>query len=513
MGRERKELAECLAAEGADQCGFCAPGLEVAVLALDRTNPDAADYEMRSFLANNLCRCTGYTSQMRAIRRFLGRDRAAGEETSQGSAEAEALLAGRRVYTDNLAPDDAYIVRLVRSSVPHGRVLSVDTEKALAIPGVVAIYASKDVPHHRFTLAGQSYLEMSPYDTCILDDTVRYIGDEVAIVVAENEAAADLAVHAMKVKYEKLPYVLDVRESLDNPCIIHDEDDWTFGGDKTGDPKCDLVATGGHVYGDVDAGFEAADVVLEHTYHTHAAEQSMMETFRCYATTDAFGRITIVSSMQVPFHIRRQVATALGIPQSCVRVVKPRVGGGFGAKQSGSCEVYAAFAAIQTGHPCKFILTRQDMLSATNSRHEMYLTVKIAAKRDGTLTAIALHVLSNAGAYGYHGSTTVTLGAGKTLPIYNQVPSRFAYNVCYADTMPPGAFRGYGATQGCFAVESAVNKMTDALGMDPSEIRLKNLVTAGQNLHQLNEEPHRSCRTEECLKRARDGRLEGQTLE
>ena len=474
MGRERKELAERLAAEGADQCGFCAPVLEMAVLALDRTNPEATDHEMRSFLANNLCRCTGYTSQMRAVRRFLGRDRTAGAEISQGSAEAEAaveqvrkaaaeietpdrgktlssavvkkdaeaLLAGRRVYTDNLAPDDANIVRLV-----------------------------------------------------------RYIGDEVAIVVAENEVAADLAVHAVKVKYEKLPYVLDVRESLDNPCIIHDEDDWTFGGDKTGDPKRDLVATGGHVYGDVDAGFEAADVVLEHTYHTHAAEQSMMETFRCYATTNAFGRITIVSSMQVPFHIRRQVATALGIPQSRVRVVKPRVGG-FGAKQSGSCEVYAAFAAIQTGHPCKFILTRQEMLSATNSRHEMYLTVKIAAKRDGTLTAIDLHVLSNAGAYGYHGSTTVTLGAGKTLPIYNQVPSRFAYNVCYTDTMPPGAFRGYGATQGCFAVESAVNEMTDALGMDPSEIRLKNLVTAGQNLHQLNEEPHRSCRAEERLKRA-----------
>lgn len=142
------------------------------------------------------------------------------------------------------------------------------------------------------------------------------------------------------------------------------------------------------------------------------------------------------------------------------------------------------------------------MLSATNSRHEMYLTVKIAAKGDGTLTAIDLHVLSNAGAHGYHGSTIVTFGAGKTLPIYNQVPSRFAYNVCYTDTMPPGAFRGYGATQGCFAVESAVNKMTDALGMHPSEIRLKNLVTAGQNLHQLNEEPHRSCRAEECLKRA-----------
>ena len=534
MGRERKELAECLAAEGADQCGFCAPGLEMAVLALDRTNPDATDHEMRSFLANNLCRCTGYTSQMRAIRRFLGRDRAAGAEISQGSAEAEAaveqvrkaaaeietpdrgktlssavvkkdaeaLLAGRPVYTDDLAPDDAYIVRLVRSSVPHGRVLSVDTEKALAIPGVVAIYTSKDVPHHRFTLAGQSYLEMSPYDTCILDDTVRYIGDEVAIVVAENEVAAELAMHAVKVKYEKLPYVLDVRESLDNPCIIHDEDDWAFGGDKTGDPKRNLVATGGHEYGDVDAGFEAADVVLAHTYHTQAAEQSMMETFRCYATTDAFGRITIVSSTQVPFHIRRQVATALGIPQSRVRVVKPRVGGGFGAKQSGSCEVYAAFAAIQTGHPCKCILTRQETLSATNSRHEMYLTVKIGAKRDGTLTAIDLHVLSNAGAYGYHGSTTVTLAAGKTLPIYNQVPSRFAYNVCYTDTMPGGAFRGYGATQGCFAVESAVNEMADTLGMDPAEIRLKNLVTAGQNLHQLNEEPLRSCRAVECLKRA-----------
>lgn len=533
MGKERAELALCLAEEGADQCGFCAPGLEMAVLSLDRTNPGASDHEMRSFLANNLCRCTGYAAQMRAIRRFLRRNRAAGAELKGGSEEAAAavaqvrkaaseietpdrgknlssavvkkdaaaLLEGRPVYTDDLAPEDAYIVRLVRSNIPHGRVISIDTEAALAIPGVVAVYTAKDVPHHRFTLAGQSYLEMSPYDTCILDDTVRYVGDEVAIVVAENEVAADEAVHAVKVKYEKLPFVLDVRESLDNPVVIHDEDDWTFGGDKTGDPKRNLVATGGHVYGDVDAGFAAADVVLEHTYHTQAAEQSMMETFRCYAETDAFGRITIVSSTQVPFHIRRQVATALGIPQSRIRVVKPRVGGGFGAKQSGSCEVYAAFAALKCGHPCKCIYTRQETLSASNSRHEMYLTVKIGAKHDGTLTAIDLHVLSNAGAYGYHGSTTVTLAAGKTLPLYNEVPSRFTFDVCYTDTMPGGAFRGYGATQGCFAVESAVNEMADRLGMNPAEIRFKNLVTSGQSLHQLNEEPLRSCRADECLKR------------
>jgi CO/xanthine dehydrogenase Mo-binding subunit/aerobic-type carbon monoxide dehydrogenase small subunit (CoxS/CutS family) len=527
-GHERELFARCMAEEGAEQCGFCSPGLEMDVLALDRENPDATDDEIRRALSGNLCRCSGYAGQMRAIRRFLARHKdpdgnlpersyaaeqqvraaaAAVKDVNRGTdiskpavkKDAQALLAGKPAYVDDLAPADCLIVRMVRSSQAHARVSAIDKTKALAIPGVVAVWGPDDVPHHRFTLAGQSYLECSPYDTVILDSTVRYVGDEVAIVVAETEAAAAAAVKAVKVTYEKLPVLLDMREALDNEVVIHDEDDWAYGADATGDPKRNLVCTGGHEHGDLDAAFAEADVVIEREYHTQAAEQAMMETMRCYAEVDAFGRLTIVSSTQVPFHIRRQVATALGIPKSQVRIVKPRVGGAFGAKQTGCNEVFAALAALRTGRPCKSIYTRQETMTCTNSRHEMRLRVKMGAKRDGTITAIDLYALSNAGAYGYHATTTIGLVGAKSLPVYNRAASRFSYDVVYTNTMPGGAYRGYGATQGCFAIESTVNEMADTLGMDPCEFRLKNVVKQGETLWQLDEDPLRSCRLDECL--------------
>lgn len=520
----RRLLAQCLAEEGAEQCGFCAPGLEMAVLALDAAHPGADDAAIRHYLSNNLCRCSGYASQQRAIRRFLARHRNGGElppravpddPTTQGGErhaqiarpvakkDAEALLAGRPVYTADLAPEGALVVKLVRSRHANALVTDIDKSRALALPGVVAVWGPDDVPHHRFTLAGQSFPEPSPADTVLLDRHVRYVGDEVAIVVAEDEATAAAAVKLVKVTYEQLPAVLDVTEALDADVIVHDEDDWAPGGDRSGDPRRNLVAAGERVHGDLDAAFAGSDVVIEHTYRTQATQQAMMETFRSFAYTDAFGRLTVVSSTQVPFHIRRQVANALGIPKRQVRVIKPRVGGGFGAKQSGCNEAFAALAALRTGRPCACTYTREETMCCSNTRHEMVLTVRVGARRDGTLTAIDLHALSNAGAYGYHGTTTVTLAGGKALPIYNHVEaSRFGYEVVYTNTTPGGAYRGYGATQGCFAVESAVNEMADELGMDPCELRLKNLVGPGETLWQLNDEPLHSCRADDCLRRA-----------
>ena len=520
----RELLARCLAEEGAEQCGFCAPGLEMAVLALDARRPGATDEEVRRLLAGNLCRCSGYASQMRAVRRFLARHDNGGELpervvpedlTSQdgeprsqisrpvAKKDSGALLAGAPVFTEDLAPEGALVVRLVRSRHANAYVTGIDVSEALAMPGVVAVFGPDDVPHNRFTLAGQSFPEPSPYDTVLLDRHVRYVGDEVAMVVAEDERTAAAAVRAVKVSYEPLPAVLDLEGALDCETVVHDEDDWTPGGDKSGDPSRNLVAHGQRVHGDLDAAFADADVVIERTYRTQATEQAMMETFRSFAYTDAFGRVTVVSSTQVPFHVRRQVATALGIPKSQVRVIKPRVGGGFGAKQSGCNEAFAAFAAMRTGRPCLCRYTREETMCCTNTRHEMLLKVRVGAKRDGTLTAIDLYALSNAGAYGYHGTTTVTLVGGKALPIYNHVAaSRFSYDVVYTNTTPGGAYRGYGATQGCFAVESAVNEMADELGMDPCELRLKNLVGPGETLWQLNDEPLHSCRLDECLERA-----------
>ena len=534
VGAAREEFARCMAEEGAEQCGFCSPGLEMDVLALDRKHPDADDETIRRFLSGNLCRCSGYVSQMRAIRRFLGRHKnpdgkisprsetalqaeaqvkAAGKGVTaedRGSTlsspvvkkDAESLLAGRPVYTDDLAPADALVVKLVRSGQAHALVTKVGTSRAEKVPGVVAVYTAADVPANRFTLAGQSYLECSPYDTKILEDHVRYVGDEVAMVVAETEEAAAAAVKLVKVTYEKLPAVLDLDTALDNETLVHDEDDWSYGADRTGDPKRNLVAHDVHEFGDVDAAIAEADVVIEQDYHTQAAEQAMMETMRSYAYVDAFGRLTVVASTQVPFHIRRQVANALGIPKSEVRVIKPRVGGGFGAKQTGCNEVFSAFAAWKTGRPCKCVYSRVETMSCSNSRHEMKMHVRLGAKKDGTITAIDLHALSNAGAYGYHATTTIGLVGAKTLPLYNRAASRFSYDVVYTNIMPGGAYRGYGATQGCFAVESAVNELADKLGMDPCELRLKNLVKTGETLWQLGQEPLRSCRVDDCLKRA-----------
>ncbi|WP_072369961.1 molybdopterin-dependent oxidoreductase [Thermophilibacter mediterraneus] len=520
----RELLARCLAEEGAEQCGFCAPGTEMAVLALDAANPGATDEEVRRYLSGNLCRCSGYASQMRAVRRFLARHDNGGElppravpddsVTESGERHAQiarpvakkdsdALLAGRPVYTADLAPEGALVVKLVRSRHAHALVTDIDLEAARALPGVVAVFGPDDVPHRRFTLAGQSFLEPSPYDTVLLDRHVRYVGDEVAMVVAEDEASASAAVRAVKVTYEQLPAIVSVEDALDNPTVIHDEDDWAAGSDTSGDPSRNLVAHGQRVHGDLDAALASSDVVIERTYRTQATQQAMMETFRSFAYTDAFGRLTVVSSTQVPFHIRRQVATALGIPKSQVRVIKPRVGGGFGAKQSGCNEAFAAWAALATGRPCVCTYTREETMCCSNTRHEMVMRVRVGATRDGEIRAIDLHALSNAGAYGYHGTTTVTLVGGKALPIYNHAAaSRFTYDVVYTNTTPGGAYRGYGATQGCFAVESAVNELADELGIDPCELRLKNLVKPGETLWQLNDEKLHSCRLDECLGRA-----------
>lgn len=446
---------------------------------------------------------------MSTISNFIAPDERAGELTCVSHAvvkkDARGLLQGRAVYTNDLAPRDSYIVSLLRSPHAHARIRSIDTHKAERIDGIVAIYTYEDVPHERFTLAGQSFREMSPYDTLILDRTVRYIGDEVAIVVGTDERAIAAAKRLIKVDYEALPAVTDFTQALDNPVVVHDEDDIRayipMGEDFSRNLICHEVSE----VGDLDSAFAASDVIIEHDYETQAAQQSMMEPFSCYAYTDAQDRVCVVSSTQVPFHIRRQVATALQIPQSRVRVTKPRVGGGFGAKQTGCNEIYAAFAAFKLGHPCKCIYTREETMACANTRHKMRMHVRLGAKSDGTIMAIDLDVLSDAGAYGYHAPTTVGLAGHKSLPIYNHArASRFSYDVVYTNTTPGGAFRGYGATQGQFAVESAVNELADKLGIDPCELRLANIVHEGETCPQYYNEVLRSCRLDDCIVRAKE---------
>ena len=419
--------------------------------------------------------------------------------------DAYALLSGKPVYCDDLAPADCLVIKLLRSPHAHARIKSIDTSVAKRIPGIEAIYTYEDVPNARFTLAGQTYPEPSPYDRKILDEIVRYVGDEVAIVVGENEACCEKAMKLIKVDYEVYDAVLDFTKALDNPVVVHAEDDYKLLCEIGNDRMRNLHSHDESVVGDVDEVFKECDVVLERDYHTKANAQAMMETFRSYAYIDTYDRLNIVSSTQVPFHIRRMVSTALEIPKSKIKVIKPRIGGGFGAKQTGCTEIFTGFVTWMLKKPSKLVYSREETFMSSNSRHEMKMHVKIGATKDGDILAIDLHTLSNTGAYGEHGSTTVGLSGHKSLPIYNHVKaSRFISDVVYTNTMQAGAYRGYGATQGQFAVESIVNELADELHMDPCELRFKNMVQENEVMSQYYKEFLNSCALDRCLQKAMD---------
>lgn len=419
--------------------------------------------------------------------------------------DAYALLSGKPVYCDDLALKDCLVIKLLRSPHAHAKIVEIDTTAAMKIPGIAAIYTYKDVPSSRFTLAGQTYPEPSPYDRLILDQIVRYVGDEVAIIVGKDEDCAAKAMKLIKVKYEVYDAVLDFTKALDHPVVVHAEENYKTLCEIGNERMRNLCSHGDSIVGNVDEVFQHCDVVLERDYHTKANAQAMMETFRSYAYMDTYDRLNVVSSTQVPFHVRRMVANALEISKAKVRVVKPRIGGGFGAKQTGCTEIFTAFVTWMLKKPSKLVYTREETFIASNSRHEMKMHVKIGASKDGIIKAIDLYTLSNTGAYGEHGSTTVGLSGHKSLPIYNHVEaSRFVYDVVYTNTMQAGAYRGYGATQGQFAVESAVNELADALQMDPCALRLKNIVQEDEIMHQYYNEHLNACALDRCLIKAMD---------
>lgn len=417
--------------------------------------------------------------------------------------DAMALVTGQPVYCDDLAPKDCLIVKLLRSPHAYAKIKSIDTSIAKRIPGIEAVYTYEDVPTSRFTLAGQSYPEPSPYDRRILENVVRYVGDEVAIVAGANEDCVDRALKAIKVDYEVLEPLLDFEKSIDNTIVVHEEEDYKCLCEIGNDVKRNIVSSGESVVGDVDAVLKECDVVLERDYHTKANAQAMMETMRSYCYIDTYGRLNCVSSTQIPFHVRRILSNALEIPKSKINVIKPRIGGGFGAKQTACCEIFTAFVTWKLKKPSKIVYTREETFAASNSRHEMKMHVRIGATKDGTIEAIDLYTLSNQGAYGEHGPTTIGLAGHKSLPLYNHVKaSRFTYDVVYTNTMRAGAYRGYGATQGQFAVESIINELADELNMDPCEIRFKNMTRENEVLSQYYNEELNACALDSCLEKA-----------
>ena len=416
--------------------------------------------------------------------------------------DAMALVTGKPVFMDDLAPKDCLIVKVLRSPHANAIVKSVKTDVAKRVPGIEDVYTWEDVPQERFTTAGQTYPEFSPYDRLILDRHVRYVGDPVAIVAGENEACVDKALKMLKVEYEVLPAVLDFHMAKDGDVLVHPEDNWKALCKVGADNKRNLCASDSTEDGDVDAVLADCDEIVEGTYHVRAAQQAMMETFRTTCFMDTYGRLNILSSTQIVYHVRRIISNALGIPKSKIRVSKPRIGGGFGAKQSVVSELFPAFVTWKTGKASKMIFTREESQIASSPRHEMEVHVRLGASREGKIRAIDVYTLSNTGAYGDHGPTTVGLSGHKSIPLYSSAEAhRFAYDVVYTNHMAAGAYRGYGATQGIFAVESAVNEMAQRLHMDPVEIRLKNMVREGDVMPAYYGETAKSCTLDRCLER------------
>ncbi len=419
--------------------------------------------------------------------------------------DAMALVMGKPVYLDDVAPKDCLIVKVLRSPHANAIVEEVKKDVALKVPNIEGIYTWEDVPQNRFTMAGQTYPEPSPYDRLILDKHVRYVGDPVAIVAGSDEKSVDKALKMIKVKYKVLEPILDFRKSKDNDILVHPEESWKSLCPVGADNKRNLCASETCGNGDVEKVLSECDIVLERTYHTKANQQAMMETFRTYCYIDTYGRLNVLSSTQIVFHARRILSTALGIPKSKIRVTKPRIGGGFGAKQTLVAEIFPAFVTWKTGKPSKMIFTREESQIASTPRHEMEVTVRVGATKDGIIKAVDLYTLSNTGAYGEHGPTTVGLSGHKSIPLYGKVEAfKFAYDVVYSNVMSAGAYRGYGATQGIFALESAVNELSAKLGIDPVKIREMNMVREGDTMPAYYNETTNSCALDRCLEKAKN---------
>ena len=380
------------------------------------------------------------------------------------------LLLGKPVYTDDIT-GPALVVKLLRSPHANAIVEEIHTEIAKKIPGVVDIYTWEDVPKTRFAIAGQTYPEPSPYDRLIIDRHVRFVGDVVAIIAAEDEKAACKAMKLVKVKYNVLEPVLDFHKAKDNPVLVHPEDDWYPPVDVGGDAKRNVIAHELSGDGDVDAVISDCEVSFSHAYHMRAFNQAMMETFRTYTCLDRYGRLHVISSTQ----------TAVS-------------------------EVYPAFVTMQTGRPAKLIFTRYESQIAGSPRHEMEVTVRLGADRDGHIRGLDLYTLSNTGAYGEHGPTTVGLSGHKSIPLYTGglEAFRFGYDVVYTNTMAAGAYRGYGATQGIFALESSVNELAESLGIDPTQIREKNMLREGMKMPAYYGETANACALDRCMARCRE---------
>ena len=391
------------------------------------------------------------------------------------SIDGTALMQGKGKYTDDLAEQGSLVIKILRSPHAFAHIKSIDVSEAQKLNGVALVLTYKDVPHVSFSRAGQGYPEPSPHDKFILDEYVRYVGDEVAMVAAIDERVAEEALKLIKVEYEVLEPVLDFESAYENKSVIHPEDGIKEMFPIGFDPKKNVAASYEMHVGDVEKELAKSDVVVDETFYTQAQAHAMLETHSSNARLDMHNRLVIYSSTQTPFHMRRIMATTLGLPVSKIRFIKPRVGGGFGGKQAFHGEMFCALTTLKTGRPSKLVYTREEVFGASYTRHPMRIQMRIGAMKDGRINAIDCRSLSDTGAYGEHSLTVFMIVGSKVLPLYNKVDAvRFGGRVVYTNHVPAGAYRGYGAIQGNYALESTIDILAEKLGMDPKEIREKN---------------------------------------
>ena len=395
--------------------------------------------------------------------------------------DARQLALGKPSFVDDFTPRDALIVKMLWSPHAHARIVSMDVSKAEQMPGVKAVLWHGNVPRIPHTSAGQGFPEPSPYDTFMFDTKVRYVGDRVAAVAAETEEQALAALARIKVEYEKLTPVFTLDEAMaEGAPIIHDEPDAYVPIPIPYEPQKNLVARIGAEVGDFAKGMAEADFTFDDIYETPYAQHCSIEPYVSLAQMDSAGRIVITTSTQVPFHCRRIVAQTLDVPVQKIRVIKPRIGGGFGSKQEVLLEDVVAMFALRTGRPCLWRLTREENFRTGRTRHPIRFRIQLGAKKDGTITAMGMDCWSNTGAYGGHGLTVVSCCGSKVLPLYRCENIHFLGQVYYTNLPCGGAYRGFGATQAFFAFESSMDKMAEALGLDPIKFRQMNHIKSGE---------------------------------
>lgn len=526
-------LQKAFVESGAIQCGYCTPAQILAAKSLLDKNPSPDESEVREAIAGVLCRCTGYLKPVQAVLKAAAEMR--GETWSEGEAinwdfgnwgnrpampdapdsqmtnvltrpkvvvtsetqkwqtvgkpeikvDAIKLVQGKPAFTADFEKRGMLYAKVLHSPHAHARIKRIDTTKAKALDGVASVLTWLDLPRVVYSTAGQSDPIPGPLDTFSLDHKVRFVGDRVAFVAAETAEIAEKALSLIEVEYEILPSILDSRAALDNETLIHDEPEYVNFADSN--PKRNLAAHIRIDIGDVNKGFAEADEIFEAEYEVPKVQQAHIEPHVCVTYWDEDDRLVIRTSTQVPFHVRRMLAPVLGLPVKRIRVIKPRIGGGFGGKQEVLMEDVPAHLTIATKRPVIYEYTREEEFIAARSRHPMRIKMKTGVKKDGTITANEMYALSDTGAYGCHALTVTGNTGHKAMALYvgdgeyRKSPNiRFYADVVYTNTPPAGAFRGYGVPQGYWPLDRHMEKIARALNLDPIEFRLKNAIRPGE---------------------------------